>query len=86
MNAKYNQLLRELIEQLNFIDLEIDNTLVRCEKAIEIITKSVKKLNAQFIKDNFTSEVQEIEFFKNIKPKFTSKLIYYNIIYKIEGI
>ena len=85
MNAKYNQLLNELIEQLNFINLEIDDTLVRCEKGIEIISKSVKKLKAQFIKDNFTTEAQEIEFFKNIKPKFTSKLIYYNIVYKIEA-
>ena len=85
MNAKYNQLLNELIEQLNFINLEIDDTMVRCEKGIEIISKSVKKLKAQFIKDNFTTEAQEIEFFKNIKPKFTSKLIYYNIVYKIEA-
>lgn len=85
MNAKYNQLLNELIEQLNFINLEIDDTLVLCEKGIEIISKSVKKLKAQFIKDNFTTEAQEIEFFKNIKPKFTSKLIYYNIVYKIEA-
>ena len=85
MNTKYNQLLNELTEQLNFIDLEIDDTLVRCEKAIEIISKSVNKLKSEFIKDNFITKDLEIEFFKNIKPKFTSKLIYYNIVYKIEA-
>lgn len=84
MYAKYNQLLIELTDQLNFIDLEIDDTLIHCEKAIEITTKLVKKLKILFINDNFTTEEQEIEFFKNIKPKFTFKLIYYNIIYKIE--
>ena len=55
MNAKYNQLLTELTEQLNFIDLEIDDTLVRCEKAIEITTKSVKKLKNSIHKRQFYS-------------------------------
>ncbi|WP_395042892.1 RteC domain-containing protein [Flavobacterium sp.] len=84
MNAKYNQLLTELTEQLNFIDLEIDDTLVRCEKAIEITVKSIQKLKTLFLKEKLKSQEQEIDFFKNIKPKFTSKLIYYNIVYKIE--
>jgi hypothetical protein len=85
LNSKINLLLFDLNEQLNFIDLEIDDTLVRCEKAIEIILKSVQKLKIIFIKENFKSEEKEIDFFKNVKPKFTLKLIYYNIIYKMEA-
>lgn len=85
MNTKINQLFSDLQEQLSFIDLEIDDTLIRCEKAIEIILKSIQKLKVLFLKENLNSEEKEIEFFKNIKPKFTSKLIYYNIIYKIEA-
>lgn len=84
LNPKINLLLTDLNEQLNFIDLEIDDTLKRCEKAIEIIIKSVQKLKTLFIKENFKNQEQEIDFFKNIKPKFTSKLVYYNIVYKIE--
>ena len=37
-----------------------------------------------FLKEKFKNQEQEIDFFKNIKPKFTSKLIYYNVIFKIE--
>lgn len=85
MNQKINQLLEDLNEQLNFLNLEIDDNLVRCEKAIEIILKSVQKLKLLFFKENFKSIDKEIDFFKNIKPKFTSKLIYYNLIYKIEA-
>lgn len=85
MHPKINLLLSDLNEQLNFIDLEIDDTLVRCEKAIEIILKSIQKLKIIFIKENIKSEEKEIDFFKNIKPRFTSKLIYYNIIYKMEA-
>jgi hypothetical protein len=44
VNPKINQLFLDLQEQLNFIDLEIDDTLIRCEKAIEIILKSIQKL------------------------------------------
>ena len=84
MNSKINQLLSDLNEQLNFIDLEIDDTIKRCEKAIEITIKSVQKLKLLFIKENFKNQEQEIDFFKNIKPKFTSKFIFYNMIYKIE--
>lgn len=85
MNSKTNQLLTDLNEQLNYINLEIDDTFVRCEKAIDSIIKSIDKLKMIFLNENCQSQEQEIEFFKNIKPKFTSKLIYYNIIYKIEA-
>ena len=84
MNLKINTLLSDLNEQLNFIDIEIDDTINRCEKAIEIIIVSIKKLKILFLKEKFKNQEQEIDFFKNIKPKFTSKFIYYNIIYKIE--
>jgi hypothetical protein len=85
MNPKMNLLLTDLNEQLNFINLEIDDTMIRCEKAIKMIMESVEKLKILFFMENFISQEQEIEFFKNVKPKFTSKLIYYNIIYKIEA-
>lgn len=84
MNLKINTLLSDLNEQLNFIDIEIDDTINRCEKAIEIIIVSIQKLKIMFLKEKFKNQEQEIDFFKNIKPKFTSKFIYYNIIYKIE--
>lgn len=84
MNLKINTLLSDLNEQLNFIDIEIDDTINRCEKAIEIIIVSIQKLKILFLKEKFKNQDQDIDFFKNIKPKFTSKFIYYNIIYKIE--
>jgi hypothetical protein len=84
LNLKINTLLSDLNEQLNFIDIEIDDTINRCEKAIEIIIVSIQKLKILFLKEKFKNQEQEIDFFKNIKPKFTSKFIYYNIIYKIE--
>lgn len=84
MQSKINHLLSNLHEQLNFIDLEIDNQLTRCESAIEIILKTIQTLKITINKSRFKSEGEEIHFFKEIKPQFVSKLIYYNTIFKIE--
>ena len=84
MNHKINLLLTNLNEQLNFTDLEIDDPIQRSESAINIIVNSIEKLKANFEKEKVKSLEYEIDFFKNIKPKFTSKLIYYNAIFKIE--
>ncbi|MCL9806968.1 RteC domain-containing protein [Flavobacterium amniphilum] len=84
MNPKVSKLLTDLNEQLNFIDLEIDNEIKRCEKAIEIILNAKENLRNIVLKNQFKSQDDEIQFFKEIKPQFTSKIIYYNTILKIE--
>lgn len=84
MHPKYAPLLNNLNEQLNFIDLEIDNPILQCEQAINVILKSIHAVRKIVAKANFKSEGEEIKFFKEVKPQFTSKLIYYNQIYQIE--
>lgn len=84
MTPKITNLLNDLNEQLNFIDLEIDNEIKKCEKAIEISVKAKDNLKALILKTTFKSQEEEIQFFKEIKPQFTSKVIYYNSIFKIE--
>ena len=84
MNNKATQLLSKLNEQLNFTDLEIDDPIQRSESAINIIINSIEKLKIIFEKEKTKSQEQEIDFFKNIKPRFTSKLVYYNAVFKIE--
>ncbi len=84
MNSRIINLLTNLNDQLSFIGLEIDNQSIRCENAIEIILKTIKSLRAILSKTKFKTDAEEIKFFKEIKPQFTSKLIYYNTIFKIE--
>lgn len=84
MNPKYNLLLNNLNEQLNFIDLEIDDQIKKCEQAITVILKSINELKKAATKTNFKSKSEEIQFFKEVKPLFTSKLIYFNLVYRIE--
>lgn len=84
MKQKIYNLINNLNEQLGFIDLEIDNSIHKSEKAIEIILASISHLKKIVSKNNFRVDVEEIQFFKDLKPQFTSKLIYYNMVYKIE--
>ena len=84
MNLKYSILLNNLNEQLNFIDLEIDDQIKKCEQAITVILKSINELKKAATKTNFKSKSEEIQFFKEVKPLFTSKLIYFNLVYRIE--
>ena len=84
LEQQSTELLSNLNEKLNFTDLEIDDPIIRSEKAIEMIVNAIEKLKTIFEKEKNKSLEVEIDFFKNIKPKFTSKLIYYNAIYKIE--
>lgn len=84
MNPKYSILFNNLNEQLNFIDLEIDDQIKKCEQAITVILKSINELKKAATKTNFKSKSEEIQFFKEVKPLFASKLIYFNLVYRIE--
>lgn len=84
MINKIGLVLQNLTEQLNFIDLEVDDIVLKCERSIEIIVQALQKVKSFVSKIGFKSEDEEIHFFKEIKPLFTSKRIYHNSIYKIE--
>ena len=84
MINRTNTLLQNLNEQLRFIDLETDDMVLKSEKAIEICIESINKVKKFISKYNFKSQQEEISFFKEVKPQFTSKRIYYNSVYKIE--
>ncbi|MGV1012934.1 MAG: RteC domain-containing protein [Flavobacterium sp.] len=84
MSTKFKEMLFELTEQLSFINLELDEPIAKSEKSIEITIKVINNLKKQFLKNKTISNDVEIDFFKNIKPKFTSLYIYHNAIFKIE--
>lgn len=77
-------LMSDLEHQLELIHLETENPLEASEKAIKSIVAILDKLKIFFIKYKSLNKKEEIEFFRDIKPKFAAKLIYYNEIYNIE--
>ena len=81
---KIQNIYFDVSEQLNFLELEIDDTIRRCEKSVELILVSIAKIKKLVSQSDFKSEQEEIMFFKELKPLFTAKLIYCNSVYKIE--
>ena len=77
-------LLSELNHQLEVVHLKTKNPLQYSEDAIKIMVLVMEKLKTHFIKYKFQNKMEEIDFFRNIKPQFAAKLIYYNEIYNIE--
>ena len=84
MTTKFKQTLVELQEQLQFINLETDDIYKKSLTSVEMTAAVVRTLKKQFLKNKDYSSEAEIDFFKNIKPKFTSLLIYHNTILEIE--
>lgn len=84
MTGYYKKAFNELEEQINELLFEQDNLLASYEKVIEILLEKTAKLKDYVLKAGFKNQQEEIHFFKQIKPKFIAKLIYYNTVYKIE--
>jgi hypothetical protein len=84
MQAFTNKLLIELDNQLRFIEQEHDVILKRSELSFVVCKKIIEQLKVFTLKYKFKSNTEEIKFFKEIKPQFSSKLIYNLTLYNIE--
>ncbi len=78
------KLVAELDEEDNNYSVEISDPIQLSEKLIEVTLLKISKLRAFVKEKGFDKPEDEIHFFKVLKPKIVSKLIYYNAIYKIE--
>lgn len=77
------RLLEDLETQLKEIELVKKETIERVEDSIRKTISVLETLKTNFVKYKFESKKDEISFFKDIKPQFVCKLIYYNEIYNI---
>ena len=77
-------LLSELDKQLQSIHSKTDNPINHAELAIKTLIPTFEKLKTEFLKHSFENKSEEISFFRDTKPQFVAKLIYYNEIYNIE--
>lgn len=78
------QLLSELDKQLQSIHSKTDNPVQYAELAIKVLIPIFENLKTKFLKHTFANKSEEISFFRDTKPQFAAKLIYYNEIYNIE--
>ncbi len=80
--------IKEISEELASIiqerELGIDNFIKDIPEIILIIENGFNQLKQIVIQHEFPSSFEEICFFKEIKPKLFSKLIYFRKIYQLE--
>lgn len=84
MNLFSEQLMSELDKQLQSIHSKTDNPVQYAELAIKALIPLFENLKTKLLKHSFTNKSEEISFFRDTKPQFVAKLIYYNEIYNLE--
>ncbi len=84
MIAFANKLLADLDKQLRSIEEANDSVLKRSKLSFEASKKTIDELKTFTLKYKFKSISEEIKFFKEIKPLFSSKLTYHLMVYNFE--
>ena len=85
MTTNYDDILKKLDSELNVLEIEEEDILVRAEKGIKLAKQTLKKIRSIIVDYEFKTKSEEIHFFKCTKPKIYSKLIYYVKLFNIEG-
>lgn len=75
----------DLTCKINFITLQESSIIEQSAQCMDEVSAAMTKLKNFTLKYRFASEEEEIHFFKNEKPKFLSKLIYYTEIFQMES-
>jgi hypothetical protein len=79
-----NLQLDEIEKQINKIERDEKNEINKSTQILTFLESKLEELKSFIIQYDFKTEGEEILFFKEIKPKIISKLIYYMSVYKIE--
>lgn len=81
MNNYFQILESEYSLQLNLIDTTCEREILKM--TLELINSIYNKLKDFISNIVFKTDEEEIDYFKNVKPKFQSDLIFYNQAYSI---
>jgi hypothetical protein len=79
-----NELFEKMIHDIEIILEKNEKPLTSIELVIPLIQKTIKHLKREFLSKDLETVEDEIYFFKHIKPKFHSRLIYYIELFQFE--
>lgn len=78
---RLNLLIEDFSQELERLELEESNALQRAHKCINLSKHTLIRLREHVVKQGFSNIIEEIEFFKKIKPVPLSMLIFYKEMY-----
>lgn len=81
---KIAKLHEELELNINEV-FDEDDIIKVAEKSLLLIDESIRKLKTLVSFHKFENLGEEVHFFKNLKPKFISKFIYYSLVLDVES-
>lgn len=81
----YLQIVKELEDELYLLKTQPHEMLFFAERATGLCSIAFHNLKELVRKEGFESTTDEVTFFKTIKPKVFSKLIYFSEIYRLES-
>ena len=82
---KITQLHGELETQINHIYDDDDDVVRISEKALVYIDEAIRTLKEMIGNHQFDHLADEVYFFKELKPQFISKFIYYSTVLDVES-
>lgn len=83
MEKLYNRIQHKLGPQILDFEIGKDYSIPKIKAINKLIIRYLSEVKDLIITEGFKNEDEEIYFFKHQKPTIISKLIYYNILYKI---
>jgi len=83
-HSAFEVIFDEVTGELERIGSEETNILKTAERSITAVRAALDRIRESIIEAPFSSEAEEIHFFKVDKPRLASKLVYFMRIYKIE--
>ena len=84
-NEKCLEIIEDLEKNLANLESETDNILASSQKAVAYCKSALSEIREVVHQNGFKNVQDEIKFFKKIKPKVFSKLIYHSEIFLIES-
>ena len=75
---------KSLCEQLEELHVEVGDVSSKSAKAANLIRKVLTSFRKQISQNGFHKEEDEIHFFKYVKPRVNSYLIFFSILDEIE--
>lgn len=85
MNEIFSNALKSIKKkEINLPIVEFENPIKESYERIELLLKHLERMKKEVLHNDFRNHVEEIKFFKKIKPEITGKLLFYRKVIEIE--
>lgn len=83
-SAIYRDILSEVSDNEKDFSLSYSSVIDQAATMIPFLQATLIRLKEILHRDGFTNTIEEIEYFREVKPQVLGKLIYYNELYRLE--